>query len=77
VFLFETEPLVQRLGRVNIGISTSVREQEWEAARIYPITDKVGPITLRPDQVAALTALAGNETPLPAVEESVGGSHQP
>jgi hypothetical protein len=77
VFLFETGPLIQRLGRVKIGISTSVREQEWEAARIYPITDKVGPITLRPDQVAAITALAGNETPLLGVETEGTGSHQP
>src|SRR5580704_13613594 len=69
VFLFDTGPLVQRLGRVNIGISTSVREQEWEAARIYPITDKAGPMILRQDQVAALTALACNEAPLQEVEE--------
>jgi hypothetical protein len=37
VFLFETEPLLQRLGNVKIGVATSIREREWANARIYPV----------------------------------------
>ncbi len=62
VFLFETAPLVQRLeGRVkNIGTSTSVRKQEWEDARIYPVIGEAGRMQLLPDQVEALTLLRGD-----------------
>ncbi|HXM59929.1 MAG TPA: hypothetical protein VN950_03665 [Terriglobales bacterium] len=60
VFLFETEPLLQRLiGQVKIGTSTSLREKEWEAARIFPEFNKSTPMTLRRDQVTALESLSG------------------
>lgn len=38
VFLFDLAPLIGRLQDrgVKIGIATSVRQHEWEAARIYP-----------------------------------------
>ena len=40
VFLFEAKPLIERLRQrdVKLGIGTSVREEEWMAARIYPHT---------------------------------------
>lgn len=38
VFLFEAEPLIDRLRArgVKLGVATSVRVEEWESARIYP-----------------------------------------
>ena len=39
VFLFDGPALVERLRRrgVKLGVATSVRGDEWEAARIYPV----------------------------------------
>lgn len=38
VFLFEARPLLERLKArgLKIGVATSVRQAEWEEARIYP-----------------------------------------
>ena len=38
VFLFEAKPLIDRLHKrgVELGVATSVREEEWKSARIYP-----------------------------------------
>ena len=40
VILFEAESLIDRLRDrdVKIGVATSVREEEWESARIYPVS---------------------------------------
>ena len=41
VFLFEARPLIARLRehKVKIGIATSVREDEWERARVFPSSE--------------------------------------
>ena len=51
VFLFEAEPLIDRLRDrgVKIGVATSVREEEWESARIYPVSSD-SPLDLSQDQ---------------------------
>ena len=51
VFLFGAPPLVERLRKrgVKIGIATSVRQAEWEAARIYP-GDQNAPLYITPEQ---------------------------
>ena len=38
VFLFEAKPLIERLRQrsVKLGVATSVRQEEWNSARIYP-----------------------------------------
>ena len=38
VFLLEAQPLIDRLRArgVKLGVATSVREEEWKAARIFP-----------------------------------------
>ena len=61
VFLFEARPLLARLRRrrnrnghrIHIGKATSVSMEEWEAARIYPSTEK-SPLTLTEEQVSKI-----------------------
>lgn len=54
VFLFEAKPLIGRLRKrgVKIGTATSVRSNEWEAARIYPVPVGAGksPVTITKTQ---------------------------
>ena len=52
VFLFEAKPLIERLRErgVKIGTATSVRSNEWEAARIYPVGADKSPVTITKTQ---------------------------
>ena len=55
VFLFEAQPLIDRLRDrgVKLGVATSVREVEWKAARIYPVSSG-SPLTLKQAQQDAI-----------------------
>jgi len=55
VFLFSGPPLVARLRDrgVKIGIATSVRQADWDAARIYPAHPEA-PLSITPDQEQTL-----------------------
>ena len=55
VFLFEAAPLVARLlaHGVRLGTATSVRNEEWDRARIYPASSG-DPPELAKDQMDAL-----------------------
>ena len=55
VFLFEAAPLVARLlaRGVRVGTATSVRNEEWDRARIYPASSG-DPLELAKDQMDAL-----------------------
>lgn len=55
VFLFAGPPLIDRLRArgVRIGIATSVRQSEWDAARIYPASPDA-PLPITPQQERAL-----------------------
>ena len=55
VFLFEAAPLVARLlaHGVRVGTATSVRNEEWDRARIYPASSG-DPSELAKDQMDAL-----------------------
>ena len=55
VFLFEAQPLIDRLRDrgVKLGVATSVREVEWKAARIYPVSSG-SPLTLTQAQQDAI-----------------------
>ena len=48
VFLFDAPALVERLRRlgVRLGVATSVRQHEWEAARVYPAAAPRARLTL-------------------------------
>ena len=52
VFLFEAKPLIDRLRErgVKIGTATSVRNDEWERARIYPVGADKSPVTITKTQ---------------------------
>lgn len=52
VFLFEAKPLIDRLRErgVKIGTATSVRSNEWETARIYPVGADKPPVTITKTQ---------------------------
>ena len=64
VFLFEARPLLDRLEErgVKIGIATSVIEEEWRKARIYPVSQNPS-MQLSKDQqeVLRLFGSANNE----------------
>lgn len=55
VFLFEAAPLVARLRErtVKVGTATSVHQEEWNRARIFPVLPGA-PLRLTKDQQAAL-----------------------
>lgn len=59
VFLFESAPLLFQLrGRgVKIGMATSVRKCDWEAARIFP-RRPASPLQISDDQVTWLSKFA-------------------
>lgn len=59
VFLFEDEHLLAALRErgVKIGIATSVRKTDWEAARIFP-PHHASPLQLSASQLAALAFFA-------------------
>ena len=59
VFLFESAPLLFQLrGRgVKIGMATSVRTCDWEAARIFP-RRPASPLQISDDQVTWLSKFA-------------------
>ena len=52
VFLFDGLALVERLtgNGVKLGSATSVRQNQWEAARIYPEVDAGAPLALSDEQ---------------------------
>lgn len=55
VFLFNQEHLIAKLTarQVKIGVATSVRRAEWEAARIFPPQTRA-PLELTPSQIQLL-----------------------
>ena len=59
VFLFETDHLLEDLHRsgVKVGIATSVRASQWEAAQLYPHT-RMTALTLDEEQQRLLSLLA-------------------
>ena len=60
VFLFDASALVERLrgaGRTP-GVATSVRQHEWEAARVHPATAIDVPMTLTEAEREALKLFA-------------------
>ena len=61
VFLFDTRTLLLALKErgVKIGIATSVRKDQWEAARIYP-THKRAPLNLTSEQQELLKLFAAS-----------------
>jgi len=60
VYLFEMARLlaVFRERGVKIGIATSLRKSDVEAARVFPESDR-SPLSLSPDQVALLKLFTG------------------
>ena len=60
VFLFGAKALAERLRArgVKLGVATSVRNEEWEAARIYP-PGSGSPLRLSNDQQKALSLFRG------------------
>ena len=59
VFLFDAPALVERLD-VRVGVATSVRQREWEAARVYPAAAPGVRLTLTDAQREALKLFAEN-----------------
>ena len=61
VYLFEAQLLIDRLlaaGRVKIGIATSVKIAEWDAAEVFP--RQASPLLrLEPEQRVALALFSG------------------
>jgi hypothetical protein len=57
VFLFESEGLVATLTarKVKIGIATSVRKADWEAARVFP-PQQAPPLQLSESQLALFSS---------------------
>lgn len=55
IFLFEREHLLTKLAvrGVKIGVATSVRKTDWEAARIFP-SQQTSPLPLSASQLACL-----------------------
>ncbi len=62
VFLFDAPALVKRLRQrgVKVGVATSVRSAEWEAARIYPPSRDV-PLQITEDQERMLKLFKGTK----------------
>ena len=60
VFLFDAPALVERLRRrgVKLGVATSVRKHEWEAARVYPAAAPGARLTLSDAQREMLKLFA-------------------
>ncbi len=60
VFLFDAKALAERLRArgVKFGVATSVRNEEWKAARIFPSGDH-SPLRLSKDQRKALSRFLG------------------
>ena len=60
VFLFNAPELVKRLRKrgVNLGVATSVRQHEWEEARVYPEAAASVPLTLTDAQREELKLFA-------------------
>ncbi len=60
VFLFDAPALLQRLRErgVTLGTATSVRQHEWEAARVYPDEAPGAPLKLTDAQREALKLFA-------------------
>jgi len=60
VFLFDAPELVARLRSrdVRLGAATSVRQHEWEAARVYPVAAPGARLTLSDTQREALKLFA-------------------
>ena len=56
VFLFDAPALVERLRR--LGVAASVRQHEWEAARVYPAAAPRARLTLTDAQREALKLFA-------------------
>ena len=56
VFLFDAPALVERLPRV--GLAASVRQHEWEAARVYPAAAPRARLTVTDAQREALKLFA-------------------
>ena len=62
VFLFDAPALVKRLRQrgVKVGVATSVRSAEWEAARIYPSLE-TAPLNITEDQERVLKLFKGTQ----------------
>jgi hypothetical protein len=60
VYLFHRQQLLAELSDrgVRIGVATSVRKADWEAARIYPAQQK-SPLQLSQRQLALLSLFSG------------------
>ena len=60
VFLFDAPALVERLRRLGrrLGVAASVRQHEWEAARVYPAAAPRARLTLTDAQREALKLFA-------------------
>lgn len=63
VFLFEREPLLAALTvrKVKIGIATSIRKADWEAARVFP-AQQASPLQLSESQLAQLALFSSQIT---------------
>jgi hypothetical protein len=59
-YLFDTRRLLETLnGRgVKIGIATSIRRGDLEAAQIYPVAGPTAPLRLTPERTALLSLFA-------------------
>jgi hypothetical protein len=66
VFLFNREQLLATLATrgVKIGIATSVRKQDWEAARIFP-PHRTSPLPLTTAQLGSLSLFSSQRSPVP------------
>ena len=69
IFLFETQRLLATLAArgVKIGIATSVRKADWEAARIFPPRPG-SPLTLSETQLAQLALFSPSAPDLRSAE---------
>ena len=70
VFLFDAPALVKRLPR--LGVAASVRQHEWEAARVYPEATPGARLTLTDAQREALKPFAANGRELPPTPKRPG-----
>lgn len=64
VYLFDVPTLRETLTArgVKIGIATSIRRSDLDAARIYPGTNATSPLRLTPEQLALLSLFAAPTT---------------
>ena len=71
VFLFDAPALVERLHRlgVRVDVATSVRQHEWETARVYPVAAPGARLTLTGVQREALKLFAENRPVGPSAGE--------